>query len=408
MCTWRRLTVLLLVASGMATGARAQGLPEGPITMARGTVTVGGALTATVGSRDNVAFFNFTDYEHNALRMLRVSLSGMWRPVPQLAFLTEVRSEDAEHVIPYALYVRIRPWKARAFDLQAGRIPPVFGAFARRSYGADNPLIGYPLAYQYLTSIRSNAVPFTADDLLAMRARGWRANYQIGVTAPGPGVPLVSAYRWDTGVQARATGARAEAAVAVTMGTLANPRVDDDNRGRQVSGRVAWKPIVGLVLGASAARGQFLTTTLEDGLALAARQTHTQRALGLDAEYSRGYWIVRGEAIESRWNLPGLGVPRIESPLWARAAFVETRYRITPRFFAAARADRLTFSSIRGQRLFAGAPTPWDAPVSRVEAGGGVYLQRNLVLRGVVQRNWRDAGRVKKRTFVSSQLSYWF
>jgi hypothetical protein len=37
-----------------------------------------------------------------------------------------------------------------------------------------------------------------------------------------------------------------------------------------------------------------------------------------------------------------------------------------------------------------------------------VYLQRNLTLRAVVQRNWRDAGRVRQRTFVSSQLAYWF
>ena len=92
-----------------------------------------------------------------------------------------------------------------------------------------------------------------------MRARGWRANYP-SATAPGPGVPLVSAYRWDTGVQVRAAGDRVEGAVAVTAGTLANPRVDDDNSRPQVSGRVAWKPIVGLVLGASAAQGQFLTS----------------------------------------------------------------------------------------------------------------------------------------------------
>jgi hypothetical protein len=405
---WRRLTALLIVICAPAA-ARAQRLPEGPLTAARGTVTVGGDITVTAGSRDDIAFFNYTDYEHNALRMVRLSLSGMWRPATRLAFLTELRSEDGQRVIPYALYVRVRPWSARAFDIQAGRVPPVFGAFARRSYGADNPLIGYPLAYQYLTSIRPDAVPFTADDLLAMRARGWRANYPVGVTAPGPGVPLVSAYRWDTGVQARATSARVEGAIAVTMGTLSNPRVDDDNRGRQVSGRVAWKPVVGLVLGASASRGQFLTATLENGLAaLTTRQVHAQRALGLDAEYSRDYWIVRGEVIDSRWNLPDLSAPHIDAPLGARSAFVETRYRFTPRLFAAARADRLTFSSIRGQRLFAGQPTPWDAPVTRVEAGGGIYLQRNLTLRAVVQRNWRDAGRVKNRTFVSGQLSYWF
>ena len=75
---------------------------------------------------------------------------------------------------------------------------------------------------------------------------------------------------------------------------------------------------------------------------------------------------------------------------------------------AVARLDGLTFSKIRGERYYNGVPTTWDAPVGRVEAGGGVYLQRNLTLRAVVQRNWRDGGRIHHRTFVSTQISYWF
>src|SRR5262249_26115547 len=120
----------------------AQMLPAGPIELARGTVTVGGEVTATFGRPDHIAFFNYTDYQHHALRMSRVSLSGMWRPWGRLALVTEFRSEDLQRVIPYALYARVRPWRTRAFDVQVGRIPPVFGAFARRSYGTDNPLIG--------------------------------------------------------------------------------------------------------------------------------------------------------------------------------------------------------------------------------------------------------------------------
>ena len=130
--------------------------------------------------------------------------------------------------------------------------------------------------------------------------------------------------------------------------------------------------------------------------------------MGLDAEYSRGYWIVRGELVDSRWNIPRLGDPPIDGPLARDGRFVEGRYRITPRFFVAARADRLTFSTSSGERLFGGAPTTWDAPVTRVEAGGGIYLQRNLTLRAVVQHNWRDGGRVQQRTYVSGQLAYWF
>jgi len=386
----------------------AQMLPAGPVELAHGTVTVGGDVTATFGAKDDIAFFNFTDYEHNALRMFRVSFTGMWRPSEQFAFVTELRSEDLDAVIPYALYARVRPWKNHAFDLQVGRIPPVFGAFGRRSYGTDNPLIGYPLAYQYLTSIRPDAVPATADDLLFMRARGWRATYPIGALEPGPGVPLVSAYRWDTGVEAHGTVRIFDFSGAVTVGTLSNPRVTDDNRGRQFSGRVSATPMVGLVLGVSAARGAFLVRSLQDQFASGARGSFPQDAIGVDGEYSRGYWIVRGEAIWSHWHLPIIAAPEITDPLTARSAYLESRYRLSPRYFVAARVDGLGFSRVTGVRFYNSQPTPWDAPVTRVEAGGGVYVQRNLTVRAVVQRNWRAAGRVLDRTYVSAQISYWF
>jgi len=386
----------------------AQMLPAGPIELARGTVTVGGEVTATFGSPDHIAFFNYTDYEHNALRMFRVSLSGMWRPSGRLALVTEFRSEDLRRVIPYALYARVRPWRTRAFDVQVGRIPPVFGAFARRSYGTDNPLIGYPLAYQYLTSMRPDAIPATADDLLLMRARGWRVTYPVGSPQPGPGVPLITAYRWDTGVEAHATAGMFDLSGAVTSGTLSNPRVTDDNRGKQFSGRVAITPAVGLIVGVSGARGAFLTRALADAYAAPDDHKYPQDAIGIDAEYSRGYFIVRGEAIRSRWHLPSIASPVIGGPLRTSSAFAEARYRFTPRYFAGARVDALRFSEVTGHRLFNGQPTPWDAPVKRIEAGGGVYLQRNLTLRAIVQRNWRDGGRVHDKTYLSGQLSYWF
>jgi hypothetical protein len=386
----------------------AQLLPTGPIEMARGTVTIGGEVTATIGPRDDVAFFNFTDYEHNALRMFRVSFNGMWQPTSQFAFVTEVRSEDLDGLIPYALYARVRPFKKRAFDIQIGRIPPVFGAFGRRSYGNDNPLIGYPLAYQYLTSMRPDAIPASADDLLFMRARGWRATYPVGSLDPGPGVPLISAYRWDTGVEAHAAAGMFDFSGAITTGTLSNPRVSDDNRGRQLSGRVAAKPVVGLVVGLSASHGAFLVRALQDEYGNGASGAFPQDALGVDAEYSRGYFVVRGEAIWNQWHLPLIEAPYITDPLSARSAFVETSYQFTPRYFGAVRVDTLRFSDVTGIRFYNGEPTSWDAPVTRVELGGGVYLQRNLTLRGVIQRNWRDGGRVLDKTYLSAQISYWF
>src|SRR5207245_10928660 len=132
-------------------------------------------------------FFNYTDYDHSALRMLRVDVMASLNAGDHFAFLGELRTENVEGLVPYALYVRIRPWTARHIDIQAGRVPPTFGAFARRAYATDNPLVGYPLAYQYLTSLRPDAIPWSADELLRMRGRGWLASFSIGNQEPENG-----------------------------------------------------------------------------------------------------------------------------------------------------------------------------------------------------------------------------
>jgi hypothetical protein len=394
----RALTVLSLCG---ATAVSAQTLPAGPARAFDGRLVAGGEISATVGADDDTAFFNYTDYERNTFRMLRVALSAAWRPVDRIALVGEVRSEDFEHARASAAYIRVRPWREREFDVQAGRVPPVFGAFSRQAYSSANPLIGFPLAYQYLTSLHPGAVPASADDLLRMRGRGWRSSFPVGDPYEGPGVPLVSAFRWDVGVQARWAHGPVELAGSITNGTLSNPLVSDDNDGKQVSVRLAARPLVGLVVGASAARGAWLSRDLARSLS---ERTYAQRAFGADAEYSRDHWLVRGELVWTAWDLPFITAGSVS----ARGSWIEGRYRLSPRFYVAARADRLDFSRIIGQAVAPGIPTPWDAPVRRLEAAAGWYLQRNLIARLGVQRNARDGGRVHERTFVAGQLTYWF
>jgi hypothetical protein len=143
------------------------------------------------------------------LRELRAQLPARVPRRPQRAtaceqrfsLLAEIRSENLEAVTPFALYVRLRPFAHRRLDVQIGRIPPTFGRASRTPYGRENPLIGQPLAYQYLTSLRADALPASPVELLAMRGRGWLTNYSIGNPLNAPGVPLASAFEWDTGVQ---------------------------------------------------------------------------------------------------------------------------------------------------------------------------------------------------------------
>jgi hypothetical protein len=393
----------MLVAAGVAAAApaqaRAQAWPDGPIVVdlrGAGRLVIGGEASIAAGERDTTGFFNYTGYEHNTLRLVRLALAARWQPATRVAVLGDIRSENFETPAPYALFVRVTPFADVPLDLQAGRIPPVFGRFARHAYAADNPLIGYPLAYQYLTSLRADALPGTAADLIRMRGRGWLASYPIGSAAPGPGLPLISAFRYDTGVQARYAPGMFDVAAAVTVGTLSNPRFEDDNDGRQIAIRVGAQPIAGLIAGVSASRGAWLS---ESVLPPQPDPAYRQDAVAVDLEYSRDKWLVRGEAIQSRWRMPA-----IAQPLTARSGFVEGRIRIHPRIFVAGRLDRLDFSDITN-----GAATQsWDAAVTRVEAGGGWYFKRNLVGKAAWQYNWRDGGRERQRQFASAQVLFWF
>jgi len=391
-----RGTVLVVAATlASATMAAPAEPPSEPRRFALGV-----ELSAAAGPEDR-GFFNYTSYEESTQRLARLSVTAEWRVTERAALLAEVREENLDHPHVYALYARLRPWRERSFDVQAGLVPPVFGAFARRRYGSDNPLIGYPLAYQYLTSLRNDAVPGTEADLIVMRGGGWLVRYPFGWgnPEPAPGLPLVNALSWDAGVQVRLGSGPVEATAAVTQGTLSSPKVRDDNSGKQLSARVAWKPVVGLVVGASGARGEYLTRTAVDSLPDDRRGEFLQQAVGLDVEYSRDRWILRSEAIWSRWQ-----TPMLPQSLGALGLTAEGRCKIVPGLYAAARLDHLGFSRIDGPDGL----VSWDASVWRVEAGVGYTPVRHVLAKLAYQHNWRDGGRVRERALVTAQAVLWF
>lgn len=393
--------LVLLAAGLMASPVRAQMLPTEPLTFGDGRATLGGNLTATIAPEDS-GYFNFADYSISLVRMVRIDVAGSVRASDRVTFATMLRFQNTDTPFVNALYARIRPWPARAFAVQVGRIPPTFGGFSRRAYTADNPLIGEPLGYQYLTSLRADALPRSADELLRMRGRGWLSSFSIGDQYAEHGVPLVSATRWDTGVQVHAAGDWIEGLAAATVGTLSNPLVADDNGSKQVIGRVVVHLGPSLTAGVSAARGGFVESSVAASAGAAAGSL-TQRALGADVEYSKGYVLIRGEAIWSEWTLPIGGLLPGELPLAARSLSVEARYKLRPGLYVAGRADHLGFSEITGTT----GRARWDAPVTRTEFGLGYSLQRNLLAKLAYQYNWRDGGNVREAGLVTAQLLFW-
>ena len=393
-------TLCVLVLIGVAASASAQSLPSEPITLVDGRVVIGGEFTATVGP-DDPGFFNYTDYQYSALRNLRIGVLTEVRAHQRVQFLSEVRMDRGQTITAYGLYARIRPWLSRRVAVLVGRVPPTFGGWGRGSYSNNNLLIGYPLAYQYLTSLRTDAMPAHPNELLAMRGRGWRATYSLGNPTPAPGVPLVNGFHWDTGVQVHSVHGLVEWTGAVTTGSLSTPRVRDDNRGRQIAGRILVHMTPGLAVGFSGARGAFMNRTLQPALTNGARvEDAVQRGLGIDAEYSRGRFIGHGEAMWSKWTLPE---PFSGGPLRATSVFGEARYRLFPGIHIAARAEHLGFSRVTGW-----VRTPWEAPVKRFEVGAGWSVLRNVMLKTSWQRNLREAGRVQRDSLGAAQLVYWF
>lgn len=409
---------LVLLAAVLALAghsrAAAQSVPTDPIVFGDGRVTIAGDVSAAfscargdtlTGCSDDRGYFNYGTYDNSLLRNFRVNLAASVKASGRVSVLTEVRTDNLHRPVPYALFVRVRPWPARRFDVQLGRIPPAFGAFSRRPYPADNLLIGYPLAYQYLTSLQPDALPADANELIRMRGRGWLSDFSIGDRTPSSGLPLVNGLVWDTGVQVHAATDVVQAAASVTTGTLGNPLVRDNNAGKQVSGRVAVQPMAGLVLGASGAHGPYAARAAAVSAGLARNdRSITQTAWEADVEYSRGHYLLRAEAIVSAYRLPEVGAPAIGRPLRAAAVSVEGRYRLRAGLYAAGRWDHLGFSAIDGSN----GRASWEAPVTRVETGVGYSLQRNVLLKVAYQHNERDGGRVQTVDIGAAQLVYWF
>jgi hypothetical protein len=397
------LTALAVAGVGLSATADAQTRDE-PYGFANGRVTFGGELAAALSPKDTDAFFNYTDYERDALRIARLRIFGQWQIARPLALVGEARTENADALEASALYLRWRPLENREFDIQIGRIPPVIGEFARRAYGRDNPVIGLPLAYQYLTSLRPDALPATLDDVLRMRGRGWRPSYPIGSQEIETGVPLVSATRWDTGIEGRWRVAWLELAGAFTRGAPAVPVVRETNGGRQWSGRAAVYVPAGLKFGVSAARGEWIEDSVLLTIPESERDESAQTVIGADAELGIGHWLVRGEVIRSAFEIPIVLSPG-KSPLVAWSSFLSARYRWHPRWQIAARAERLDFATVTGPN---GVAVEWDAPVTRLEAVVGFRVTRPMEIRAGWQHNWRDGGRVLERGYPAVQVLYWF
>ena len=312
-------------------------------------------------------------------------------------------------------YIRYRLFASEESDLhvEAGKIPTPFGHFTERSYTDKNPLLGFPLMYHYPTSLRSNQLPASNADLLSHRGQGRPSGFGGygggGARVPNTGLPLVYDSCWDFGGALLGSYWRFEYLVAVTSGTLSDPRPSgtDNNDGRQIAVRLGFVPFTGLHVRGSFARGPYLDQAVGDTLRATGRdvEDYHQQIAGLSVEYGVRHFQLNAEVAANSWESPNIRDGRNRSQdLEVFGYYVEGKYNLRPGLHAAVRYGGLRFGDIDD----GGRSLPWDYDVNRLEFGLGYRPTEHLITKLAAQLN--DFGRpgdVGER-ILASQLTVLF
>lgn len=226
----------------------------------------------------------------------------------------------------------------RPFSLEAGRVTTPIGSFPGRHLADVNPLIGRPAGY----------------DL----------EYPLGVVARG----VVS--RFDYTVSVISLPLRDGRAM---------PEADDAPRPALAFG-VA--PLTGFRLGAFWTRGPYMGEGVEDMLPPGDRwRDYRQQVTGFELHFTRGYMVLNGEFAVSSFE-----VPAHRTKIHGKAWFLEGRYTLTPRLFAALRLEQSRYPFMRPI-----SPTLWIArPVNLydAEAGMGFRISPTTLLKVSYRREW--------------------
>jgi hypothetical protein len=371
---------------GLVATAVAQAVPQAPVTWLGGRVVVSGSVSAATASGGTDRVFNAGDYGQDTMRLVEVGLDSSIA-LHQAAFVTaDFRAAGGIgrsdwYFRPSALLLGVRPLAGRRVTVSAGLLQTPFGRTAR-GYGRENVLVGLPLAYQYRSSLparQAGAPPYPTTP------RPYAADVEPAYGAEGSALPVVDTRGWNAGIRLDAGGDRARVETAVTRGSLSNPLSRGESPGWQASGRGVAQPVLGLVLGVSAARGRYARAP-GSGPGL------TETVLGADAEFSRDYWLVRGEVIHSRrdaWS------DAARYPVEVTGLEAEARYRVAPGLYLAGRVARLWLGG--------------GADVSRLEGGLGWAPSRPALVKLSYQYNRRPTGPGRHTLHrVGIQALVWF
>lgn len=363
---------------------------------------VRGLLDVTAAQRNAAYDLNLLTRNDSPFDAYGVRLFGDARVNDHLQVFTQLMWRDESGIYVDGAYATWTPWLARDLHVEAGKIPWPIGTYAPRTYSNRNPLIGAPLMYQYHSTLLWYDLPPNADALLATAGQGQYGSNYHGFSE-GRGMPIVDDSYWDVGAVLLGSAAPWEFAaggVSGTPGWASTGR--DDNSGKTVLGRVGVTPVTGLRFGVSGAYGPYLAQSAVRAKLPPGHETNEyHQRLGMaDLEVLAGHVELRAEGARNRWDSPFIGGLNVTS------GYAELKVTSSCGGYVAGRYDVMRFGKITDST---GARRRWDADVTRIEAGLGYRVSRDVLAKLVYQHDTLDldgtAGTPYRRPqFVAAQV----
>ncbi|MEM7414958.1 MAG: hypothetical protein AAF389_05630 [Gemmatimonadota bacterium] len=373
------LSVCVFVVLGITPGA-AQG---------QTALRISGQLDLAAAESDRLGV-NRAFRGDSPFNPVRLRLFAQKWVTPRIGVFSEILYDSSSGIRVNGAYAVINEIGGETWlNGRFGLAPNPVGAFGLRStYFNANPLIGLPLAWQYRTNLVGEGTSTFAS--LTGAAAG-----------PGGGVPLLYDACWNIQWELLGEAGIFEYSFALTPGSLSNPAKSADVEGQSWMARVGLTPAAGLRVGVSASEGPFLSapTPDENGDLPYTAETNSfdQSLLGVDVEFLRGPFAIHAEVHASRWE-----TPLVDDALDLTSGFVEVRYDISPRWYAAGRVGTMRFGEIAPNG--GGNALPWDADLNRTEFALGYRASRGVLIKADWQRT-RTVGTGFTQNLFATQLS---
>lgn len=262
--------------------------------------------------------------------------------------------------------IRWSPLGDTALNLQIGKFATVFGNWAPRHLSTQNPFVTAPAPYENVFGITDATAPPSRDAFLGRKQLAdkkrdwltqiWGPSYAHGASVFG----RLDEFEYALEIKTNALSSRPSAWEAGDL-EWDHPTV---------TGRVGWRPNAAWSLGASGSTGAYLLGSADSTLPSGRdRDDYRQNTVGLDLSYSHRHFELWSELIFTRFEVPGVGDADLAS------FYVEGRYKLTARLYAALRWNQQWFDEVADGR---GGSSSWDRDLYRVDLALGCKFTRSL------------------------------